>query len=159
MESINKPENIETLFKNLFNKYELDKVVSKQTEAYSEIDNLINNINQLTSCNQNTSKYGNKHVKGNKYYDSKVYLSKRFYNFLTINDHFSRYGIYEEMNNRTLEQIFNNYWSNGKLKNTDPDLFSDLEKIQNLSRYERRAFVKEFINKWTSKTKDIKIEL
>jgi len=158
MESIDTTE-INSLFKNLYNKYELDKIVSKQNTAFSEIDNLINNINQLNTNNTNNSKYGNKNLKSSKYYDSKVYLSKRFYNFLTVNEYFSKYGIYEEMNNRTLEQIFNSYWSNGKLKNTDPDLFSDLEKIQSLSRYERRAFVKEFINKWTSKTKDIKIEL
>jgi hypothetical protein len=158
MESIDTTE-INSIFKNLYTKYELDKIVSKQNTAFSEIDNLINNINQLNTCNQINSKYSNKNLKSSKYFDSKVYLSKRFYNFLIANEYFSRYGIYEEMNNRTLEQIFNSYWSNGKLKNTDPDLFSDLEKIQSLSRYERRAFVKEFINKWTSKTKDIKIEL
>ena len=158
MESIDTTE-INSLFKNLYTKYELDKIVSKQNEAFSEIDNLINNINQLNTCNQITSKYGNKNVKSNKYYDSKVYLSKRFYNFLTVNEYFSRYGIYEEMNHRTLEQMFNSYWSNNKLKNTDQEIYADLEKLQNLSRYERRAFVKEFINKYTSKTKDIKIEL
>jgi len=63
------------------------------------------------------------------------------------------------MNTRTLEQMFNNYWSYHKLNNTDNEIYNEVLAFQNMGRYERKTYVKTFIEKWTSKTKDIKISL
>lgn len=157
MESVVQVSDIDNLYTNLYSKYQLDKVISKQKREFSDIDQLISNISSLGSDDNVQYKYGKK--KKVVYKDSKVFLSSRLYNFLRVQDTFKAYGIYEEMNTRTIEQMFNNYWSYNKLSNTDNDIYNDIVTFQSMGRYERKTHVKAFIDKWTSKTKDIKISL
>lgn len=46
-----------------------------------------------------------------------------------------------------------------KIKNTDDEIYNELKLISMSNRHSKNDRIKEFINKWTSKTKTIKIGL
>jgi hypothetical protein len=145
--------DINNLYKNLFDKYQLDKIISKQKNEYYEIDQLINNINSQGDI-ITASKYNRNRINT---YGQKIFLSKRLFKYLSEQQTFKRYIIRQEMLHRELNNIFNHYWSYNNLTNTDNEIYESILHLQNFGRYERKKYVQLFIDKWTSKTKDITI--
>jgi hypothetical protein len=147
--------DINNLYKNLFDKYQLDKIISKQKNEFSEIDQLISNINSQGNI-ITASKYNRNRINT---YGQKIFLSKRLFKYLSEQEIFKRYIIRLEMTNRDFANIFNHFWSYNKLTNTDNEIYTSILQFQNFGRYERKKYVQLFIDKWTSKIKDITIDI
>ena len=92
------------------------------------------------------------------YKSSNIYLSPRLQKFIVANSDVFKYNS-EEMPYKTLESILTHFYSYHKIKDTDNEIYNEIKLFTNLGRYERRAHVKIFIDKWTSKTKNIQINL
>ena len=142
-------------YNNLNTKYDFTKISSKQKKEYQEIDDLINTINVNDVKQFKSRKCFD--VKGGQ---STVFLKKELYDFMNTNyDFFKYYGFGEEMNPRTLHSIFYGLYTINKLKDTNKQIFIDIKGFINISRYEKKPLIKQFIDKYTTKTKEIKIDL
>jgi hypothetical protein len=145
-------------YNKLSSKYEFNKVACIQNNEFQDIDTLIKNINELGN-NSNVRNNINKKYDATKHM---VYLEPRFLNFCRTNNQ-SQYftNIFEEMNSSLLQNILNRVYEYlfHKIKNTDEEIYNELKLISSSNRHLKKERIKEFVNKWTSKTKTIKIGL
>jgi hypothetical protein len=141
-------KDIDTLYKEIYNKYQLDKIISKQKNEFSDIDELINNINGMGNKSENNRRL---------YTNSNVYLSKRFYNFLSKNEVFKNYIISEVMSVTLLTKILSHFWVFNKLKNLDDEIYNSIIGLQNHGRHNKKNEILKIINNFTCKTKNISI--
>jgi hypothetical protein len=153
METLSVIQNISSEYSTLYSKYQFDKIITRQKNDFHEIDDLISNISKtMNNIPINNRKCFN-------YKSSNVYLSTRLQKFmLNNNDVFKQYTS-EEIPFKALESILTHFYSYHKIKDTDNEIYNEIKLFTSLGRYERRAHVKIFIDKWTSKTKNIQINL
>ena len=144
-------------YNKLSSKYEFNKIACIQNNEFQDIDILIKNINSLG--NNSTRNNINKKYDASKH---NVYLEPKFLNFCRSNSQ-SQYftNIFEEMNCALLQNILNRVYEYlfHKIKNTDEEIYNELKLISASNRHSKRDRIKTFINKWTTKTKTIKIGL
>lgn len=152
METLSVIQNISSEYSTLYSKYQFDKIITRQKNDFHEIDDLITNISKtMNNIPINNRKCFN-------YKSSNIYLSPRLHKFIVANSDVFKYNS-EEMPYKTLESILTHFYSYHKIKDTDNEIYNEIKLFTNLGRYERRAHVKIFIDKWTSKTKNIQINL
>lgn len=141
-------------YNNLNTKYDFSKISSKQKKEYQEIDDLINTINIEEI--KKTSRKCFDIKKG----QTTVFLKKDLYDFMNSNyEYFKYYSFGEEMTPKNIEHIFYGLYSINKLKDTNKQIYNDIKQLLNLSRYEKKPQIKLFIEKYTTKSKEIKIDL
>jgi len=145
-------------YNKLSSKYEFSKIACIQNSEFQDIDTLIKNINALGN-NSNLRNNINKKYDATKHM---IYLSPRLLSFCRTNNQ-SQYfvNIHEEMNSSILQNILSRVYEYlfNKIKNTDEEIYNEIKSIASSNRYIKRDKTKEFINKWTTKTKTIKIGL
>jgi len=145
-------------YDKLSSKYEFNKIACIQNNEFQDIDTLIKNINALGN-NSNLRNNSNKKYDATKHL---VYLSPKFLTFCQKNSQ-SQYftNIFEEMNSALLQNVLRRVYEYlfHKIKNTDDEIYNELKLISMSNRQTKNDKIKEFINKWTSKTKTIKIGL
>jgi len=145
---------ITNYFGNLSTKYNFNKVTLAKSATLTEIDELIKGFSEYTT---------NTKLKSTKYYDNQIFLGSRYLNFCKLNidsgDLFK--NMHEQMSLKTLEASLNRYYEYmfSKVKNVDQEIYNELKIIASSNRYQRRIFIKQFIEKWCSKEKKININL
>lgn len=145
-------ETISNDYTNLFNKYQFDKLAKNTKIDNVEIDSLINNISNFGNYIPNTKS------KSPTISTPKIYLSQKLLTFFNSNSQYFRSRPYgDEMNPRDLEYMLKYIYSYHNMKNTDNEIYDNIKIISSCSRYEKKKYINEFITKFTTKTKEIKI--
>jgi hypothetical protein len=150
-------DQAKTQYDTLSSKYKFNNISFKQVNTYDDIDELINNINNISN---------DKTLVGRKCYDyrsSLVYLNPKFWNFCKKNQqvaYFSR--IREQTLPKQIETCLSRiyeYYVN-KLDQTEKDVYDEVKIIaETNNRHTKRALILTFIKKWTQKDKNIAITL
>lgn len=143
-------------FDDLSKKYNFKKILIVKNEIFSEIDDLIKNIN-------NYSTYSPKSKNKKNSYDNTIFIGERLLNFTKFNIQNGELFkcIEEQMSSKILELYLNRYYEYmfTKVKNTDSEIYNELKMITISNRYARRQLIKSFIDKWCFKEKKININL
>ena len=150
-------QEISSDYNNLFNKYQFDKLGKNINNINnSEIDNLIKNINTYKDSQDNYMKKKSKSI-----YTTTVFLSDTLLTFFKSNMDSIRYlSISDEMTIKDIENAFHHmYYQISKLKVTDNDLYEKVKNLGYVGRHERKKFINEIINTYTTKIKTTQISL
>ena len=139
----------------LSSKYKFNNICFKQVNTCEEIDELINNINNISI-----------EIKQRKCFDYKsnlVYLNKKFLNFCNKN---VSYGIFNKLREQSLPKtielaLFRTYeYYVTKFDQTEKEVYDDVKIIaETNNRVNKRVLINNFIKKWTQKDKVIDITL
>jgi hypothetical protein len=143
-------------YDTLSSKYRFNNISFKQLNTYEEIDDLINNINNV-SCNLATSR------RCYDYRSSLVYLNPKFWNFCKKNINQASFSRIREHTlpkqiDSCLSRVYEYYVN--KLDQSEKEVYDDIKIIaETNNRNAKKILINTFIKKWTQKDKVIDITL
>jgi hypothetical protein len=149
-------DDAKSQYDTLSSKYKFNNICFKQLNTYEEIDDLINNINNVSS-NLASSK------RCYDYRSSLVYLNPKFWNFCKKNINQAYFGrIREQTLPKQIESCLSRvyeYYVN-KLDQSEKEVYDDVKIIaETNNRSAKKILINTFIKKWTQKDKVIDITL
>jgi len=139
----------EILYDDLIRKYGLNRTRPINYSINLEIDDFINNLNK---CNHETKIYES----NNK--DYIIYVSNRLLKFLNDNDYIlDSILFYTKLYNKILNVA--DLYRFVRIKNTDDEIYNDIRKISTSNYLGKKALINNFINKYSSKSESININI
>ena len=142
----------------LSSKYKFNNISFKQVNTYEEIDDLINNINNIS--NDKTGLGGRRSY---DYRSNLVYLNSKFLNFCKKNNQIAYFSRIKEQTlpkqiESCLSRIYEYYVT--KLDQTEKEVYDEIKIIaETNNRHAKRVLITTFIKKWTQKDQVIDITL
>jgi len=143
-------------YETLSSKYKFNNISFNQIDIHADIDELINNINHITSFNKNERRCFD-------YKSNIVYLNAKFLNFCKKNQQIAYFSRIKEQTlpkqiESCLSRIYEYYVS--KLDQSEKEVYDEVKIIaETNNRFQKRILITNFIKKWTQKDKVIDITI
>jgi len=143
-------------YDTLSSKYKFNNISFKQIDIHADIDELINNINQISRDNKNERRCFD-------YKSNIVYLNAKFFNFCKKNHQIAYFSRIKEQTlpkqiESCLSRIYEYYVS--KLDQSEKEVYDEVKIIaETNNRFQKRILITNFIKKWTQKDKVIDITI
>jgi len=156
MEPVSVEQNFSNEYNDLYFKYQFNDIIGKPKNDFREIDELIDSMNKNEKFDCKSIPLKNRKCFNNY---TKIYLNPRLVNFMKNNNEAFRNWSSDETSYKYLETLLNQIYVHYKLKDNDNEIYNEIKSFYSHGRLEKKIHIKNFIEKWTTKTKNIQINL